>query len=121
PMANGKIFLNPKLNISVTETNITALAFDYANNLYVASSASKTLSRYAIPSDVKQITTPGNGIGDAIPGDVNGDGEVDVADYTYILNLMADEAYDVKGDVNKDGEVDVADATYVLNIMADQE
>ena len=34
---------------------------------------------------------------------------------------MADEAYDAKADANQDDEVDVADATYVLNIMADQE
>lgn len=43
-----------------------------------------------------------------------------MADYTYILNLMADEQFDVRGDVNGDGQVDVADATFVLNIMADQ-
>ena len=55
------------------------------------------------------------------PGDANGDGAVDVADATYILNLMADESYSVSGDVNKDGEVDVADYTYVLTLMADQE
>ncbi|MBQ7527776.1 MAG: dockerin type I repeat-containing protein [Bacteroidaceae bacterium] len=56
-----------------------------------------------------------------LAGDANADGSVDVADYTYILNLMADEAYDPMGDVNGDGFVDVADATYVLNIMADQQ
>ncbi|MBR6129872.1 MAG: dockerin type I repeat-containing protein [Bacteroidaceae bacterium] len=55
------------------------------------------------------------------PGDANGDGAVDVADATYILNLMADDSYSISGDVNKDGEVDVADYTYVLNLMADQE
>ena len=55
-----------------------------------------------------------------VQGDANGDGGVDVADYTYILNLMADEQFDVRGDVNGDGQVDVADATFVLNIMADQ-
>ena len=54
-------------------------------------------------------------------GDVNLDGAVDVADYTFVLNLMADEQYDPRGDVNGDGAVDVADATYILNIMADQE
>ena len=121
PMANGKIFLNPKQTINVSESSITSLAFDYAGNLYVASGGTETLSRYAIPSENKLVVTPGNGIGNALPGDVNGDGEVDVADYTYILNLMSDEAYETKGDVNGDGEVDVADATYVLNIMADQE
>ena len=57
-MANGKIFLNPVSTIKVDETRITALAFDYANNLYVASASSETLSRYAIPSwkDNKCVT-----------------------------------------------------------------
>ena len=50
PMANNRIFLNPITTINVSETRITALAFDYANNLYVASAGSETLSRYAIPS-----------------------------------------------------------------------
>ena len=58
PMANGKIFLEAKYNFNVTETQITGMAFDYANNLYITSSASKTLSRYAIPSwtDNKTVT-----------------------------------------------------------------
>ena len=60
----------------------------------------------------------------AVEGDANGDGDVDIADYTYILNVMADEG-DVteypEADVNGDGEIDVADATYVLNLMADAE
>ena len=49
-MATGKIFLTPVMTINVDETRITALAFDYANNLYVASAGSETFSRYAIPS-----------------------------------------------------------------------
>ena len=58
PLANGKIFLEPKMNINVGETRITALAFDYANNLYVASASTETISRYAIPSwnDNKSVT-----------------------------------------------------------------
>jgi len=58
PMANGRIFLSAKYNFSVTETQITGMAFDYANNLYITSSASKTLNRYAIPSftDNKSVT-----------------------------------------------------------------
>ena len=55
-----------------------------------------------------------------IQGDVNSDGIVSVADYTFVLNLMADEDSNPKGDVNGDGEVTVADATFILNIMADQ-
>ncbi len=54
-------------------------------------------------------------------GDANGDGDVDIADATFILNLMADENNDPAGDVNGDGSVDIADYTYVLNLMADAE
>ena len=50
PLANGLIYLDARYNISVTESQITGMAFDYANNLYITSSASKTLNRYAIPS-----------------------------------------------------------------------
>ena len=56
-----------------------------------------------------------------LKGDVNGDGEVTVADATFILNVMADEGDDPRADVNDDGEITVADYTYVLNIMADEE
>ena len=60
----------------------------------------------------------------AVEGDANGDGDVDIADYTYILNVMADEGEASEyptADVNNDGFIDVADATYVLNLMADAE
>ena len=58
PLESGKIQLTPKQIISVDETSITSLAFDYANNLYVASAGSETFSRYAIPSwnDNKCVT-----------------------------------------------------------------
>ena len=63
PMADGNIFLNPKYNFSVSESQITGMAFDYANNLYITSSASKTLNRYAIPSftDNKRVTPAAEG------------------------------------------------------------
>jgi hypothetical protein len=55
PMANGKIFLEAKYNFSVAETQITGMSFDYANNLYITSSASKTLNSYAIPSFTNNV------------------------------------------------------------------
>ena len=58
PLETGKIQLIPIQVVSVSETTITSLAFDYANNLYVASAGSETFSRYAIPSwnDNKCVT-----------------------------------------------------------------
>jgi len=120
PMANGMIFLQPKVNISVGETAISSLAFDYANNLYVASAGSETFSRYAIPGMPKVVVTPGNGITVGSNGDVNGDGKVDIADAVTVLNIMAEGLHPANADVNGDGKVDIADFVSVLNIMAEQ-
>ena len=112
---------NPKYNISTTESSVTGLAFDYANNLYVASSGSKTLSRYTIPSwNDNMVVTPGNAIGTGSNGDLNGDGKTDIADAVTVLNEMALEEPSMKCDVNGDGKVDIADFVTVLNLMAAQ-
>lgn len=72
PMQNDEIFLDAKYNISVTESQITGMAFDYANNLYITSSASKTLNRYAIPSFTgnKRVTPAAKGF---VVGEQSGD------------------------------------------------
>ena len=119
PMENGKIFLNPKQTIKVGESSIASLAFDYANNLYVASGGTETFSRYTIPGMNKVVVTPGNGIVlGAAPGDVNLDGTVDIADAVTVLNAMAGQPVAGDADVNGDGAVDIADFVTVLNIMA---
>ena len=120
PMENGKIFLNPKQTIKVGESSIASLAFDYAGNLYVASGGTETFSRYTIPYENKLVVTPGNGIGNGVQGDINGDGQVNVADAQKVLILMADGEYNALADVNGDGQLNVADAQKVLIIMADQ-
>ena len=54
-----------------------------------------------------------------LPGDVNGDGTVDVADISSIISVMAgDNSYGKAADVNGDGTVDVADISTVISIMA---
>jgi len=124
PMANTRIYLDPKYEISVAESSITGLAFDYANNLYVASNGSKTLSRYVIPSWNNNLSvTPGNGIGKGIKGDVNGDGAIDIADVVKVLSFMAESATadeHPEADVNGDSAIDIADVVKVLSIMAQQ-
>ena len=122
PMENGKIYLNPKYNISVGESSISALAFDYADNLYVASGGTETFSRYCVPSwyEEKIVVTPGNGINKGA-GDVNLDGTVDIADAVSVLSAMAGNPVPGDPDVNGDGTVDIADLVTILNIMAGQE
>jgi T5SS/PEP-CTERM-associated repeat protein len=52
----------------------------------------------------------GNMVGDNIPGDINGDGLVDVADYNiWAANVGRTGATWSQGDLNGDGLVDVAD------------
>ncbi len=120
PMENGKIWLEPKNTINVGESRITALAFDYADNLYVASASTETFSRYTIPGMSKVVVTPGNGIASGAKGDLNGDGKVDIADAVTVLNIMAAGEYNASADINGDQKVDIADFVSILNIMAAQ-
>ena len=55
-----------------------------------------------------------------MPGDVNGDGSVDVADIANVIDVMARSGNDEQADVNGDGSVDVADIANVISIMAEQ-
>ncbi len=55
-----------------------------------------------------------------VVGDVNGDGEVNLADAQTILGLMAKDEYKTNADVNNDSSVDLADYQTVLGIMAKQ-
>lgn len=51
-------------------------------------------------------------------GDVNTDGNIDIADAVSVLNAMAGEEVAGNPDVNGDNTVDIADFITVLNIMA---
>ena len=119
-MENGKIWLESKKTINVGESRITALAFDYADNLYVASASTETFSRYTIPTDNKVVVTPGNGIKLGITGDVNNDGTIDIADVVEVLSVMAGGTAPGNADVNNDGAIDIADVVEVLYIMSQQ-
>jgi len=50
-------------------------------------------------------------------GDVNGDGEVSIADVNAVVDLILAGAYTTAGDVNEDGEVTVADVNAVIDII----
>ncbi len=118
PGETGRISLNVVNTYNVKETAISCLAFDWANNLYVASTGSETFSRYTVPTANKVVVTPGNGIG--IAGDVNNDGTVDAADAEAVLTAIASEGYYKYLDFNRDGKVDAADLEFILSIIAGQ-
>ena len=95
PMANGKIFLEAKYNFNVAETQITGMAFDYANNLYITSSASKTLNRYAIPSftDNKSVTPAREGF---VVGSESGDPDA-IENVNVNVNGNSGAIYNIAG------------------------
>ena len=53
-------------------------------------------------------------------GDLNGDGDVTIADAVAVLNAMAGGTVPGNADVNGDNDVTIADFVAVLNIMAGQ-
>ena len=52
-----------------------------------------------------------------LKGDVNGDGEVNIADINAIIDMILSDRSDTFGDVNDDGEVNIADINAVIDII----
>jgi len=52
-----------------------------------------------------------------IPGDVNGDGEVNIADVNAIIDMILTGNTQPNGDVNGDTEVNIADVNAVIDII----
>ena len=51
------------------------------------------------------------------PGDVNGDGEVNIADVNALIDKILSQSGDEGCDVNKDGEVNIADVNAVIDLI----
>ena len=56
-----------------------------------------------------------------VPGDVNGDSLVDIADVNAVINAMLGKAAATNCDVTGDGNVDIADVNKVINLMLGKE
>lgn len=52
-----------------------------------------------------------------IPGDVNGDGEVNIADVNAIIDVILTGVPNAGADVNRDGETNIADVNVVIDII----
>lgn len=52
-----------------------------------------------------------------LKGDVNGDGEVNIADINAIIDMILSGRSDATGDVNSDGEVNIADINAVIDLI----
>lgn len=63
------------------------------------------------------VVTSSGGHDEELRGDVNGDGEVNIADVNAIIDLILSDKSDKIGDVNEDGEVNIADINAVIDII----
>jgi len=54
---------------------------------------------------------------EGLRGDVNGDGEVSIADVNAVIDLILAGGYTTAADVNEDGEVTIADVNAVIDII----
>ena len=53
----------------------------------------------------------------ALPGDVNSDGTVNVADINQVIDLILSGTYYGKGDVNNDGSINISDINALISII----
>lgn len=51
------------------------------------------------------------------PSDVNGDGEITIADVNKVIDAILQGSHDAKYDVNGDGEVTIADVNIIINTI----
>jgi len=73
--------------------------------------------RFAIPGAWLDYTFSQGTPSQHLTGDVNGDGEVTIADVNAVIDLILGGQYDPDADVNGDGEVTIADVNAVIDII----
>ena len=66
---------------------------------------------YKIGTNVGEVPSPGT------PGDVNGDGEVNLADVNTVIDLILSGGNNPSADVNGDGELTLADVNSVIDLI----
>ncbi len=55
-----------------------------------------------------------------LPGDVNGDGEINIADINAVIDMILSQNITPSGDVNGDGEVNIADINEAIAMILRQ-
>ena len=68
---------------------------------------------------VSKILVTIDTIGDILIGDVNGDGRVNIADATALIDILLNGSSDMNenSDVNEDSCVDIADVTALIDLL----
>ena len=55
--------------------------------------------------------------GNNLKGDVDGDGKINAADVTAVMNVISGNGYNQKADVNNDEKVNISDIITIINII----
>ena len=71
-----------------------------------------TTNKYTVRDITDQWATP--------TGDVNGDGEVSIADVTALVAMVLSDLSNERSDVNGDGETGIADVTALVGLLLAQ-
>ena len=76
---------------------------------------------FSIPAGGYKVYYKGEPAADWLPGDVNGDGEINIGDVSKIIDVILgydnDPEIFAKSDVNGDGEVNIGDVSRVIDII----
>jgi len=81
----------------------------------------RAVVRFEFPGAYLDYTFEQGDVADRKTGDVNGDGEVTIADVNAIVDYILNGGYDQYADVNGDGEVTIADVNAVVDIILSAE
>ncbi len=76
---------------------------------------------FTIPAGGFQVYVKGEPESPFLNGDVNGDGEVSIADVNVVIDILlgfvSSEPYEGRADVNNDKEISIADVNVLIDIL----
>ena len=78
-----------------------------------------TTQSFTVPAGGYKVYYKGEPVAPVVIGDINGDGEVNIADVNAIIDIIlnGNASENMLADVNSDGEVNIADVNAVINII----
>lgn len=100
-----------------TTTTIDCLGVAFGQSQRVRFRVGMVAGNKTVPCIVDNFTIYYSG-GEAVAGDVNGDGAVDVSDVNEVINMILGKtAMDTVADLDGNGTVDVTDVNHIINII----